>query len=67
LFYDGFNNYYTPKIYDLSDTNLSDILVWFKDAYGNKIPIRDAYTISGDILNEIYQAVFKIECELAIL
>jgi hypothetical protein len=48
------NNYYTPKIYDLSDSNLSDILIWFKDAYGNKIPIRDAYTGTIRILNEIY-------------
>jgi hypothetical protein len=42
-------------------------MVWFKDAYGNKIPIRDAYTGSTGLLNEIYQAVFKIECELTML
>jgi hypothetical protein len=61
------NNYYTPKIYDVTDSNLQFIKIWFKDAYGNRIPIRDAYSSEGGELDEIYQAVFKIECELAVL
>jgi hypothetical protein len=60
------NNYYTPKIYDLTNTNLSEFTIWFKDAYGEKIPIKAAYS-PDNIIWEIYQAIFKIECELALL
>jgi hypothetical protein len=61
------NNYYTPKIYDVTDSNLQTISIWFKDSYGNRVPIRSSYSSSGGLLDEIRQAVFKIECELAIL
>jgi hypothetical protein len=62
------NNYYSPKIYDVSDSNLQFISIWFKDSYGNRVPIRTSYTgPGGEILEEIHQAVFKIECEIAIL
>jgi hypothetical protein len=60
------NNYYTPKLYELTNSNYSEITVWFKDAYGNKVPIRAAHTPDNEIL-ETYQAVFKIECELALI
>jgi hypothetical protein len=59
------NNYYTPKIYDLSNSNLDYITISFKDSYGEKIAIRTSYSGEGP-LDEIYQAVFKIEIELAI-
>jgi hypothetical protein len=61
------NNYYTPKIYDVSDSNLQNITIWFKDSYGNRIPIRSSYSSTEGYLDEIRQAVFKIECELAVL
>jgi hypothetical protein len=61
------NNYYTPKIYDVTDSNLQTISIWFKDSYGNRVPIRSSYSGSGGLLDEIRQAVFKIECELAVL
>jgi hypothetical protein len=41
------------------------ITIWFNDSYGDKIPLRTSY-LTGGPLEEIYQAVFKIECELAI-
>jgi hypothetical protein len=65
------NNYYTPKIYDLSNSNINYIKVWFHDSYGQIVVIRSSYATpdaSGNPqLNEIMQAVFKIECELAIM
>jgi hypothetical protein len=64
------NNYYTPKIYDLTNTDYSDITIWFKDAYDKKIVIRGAYTAINELEElvwETYQAVFKIECELALI
>jgi hypothetical protein len=60
------NNFYTPKIYDLSNSNLDYITISFKDACGEKIPIRTSYSGEG-FLDEIYQAVFKIEIELAVI
>jgi hypothetical protein len=60
------NNYYTPKIYNLTDSNLKYIAISFKDFHGEIIPIRSSYSREG-FLNEIYQAVFKIELELATL
>jgi hypothetical protein len=59
------NNYYTPKIYDLSNSNLDYITISFKDSYGEKIAIRTSYSSEG-LLDEIYQVVFKIEIELDI-
>jgi hypothetical protein len=60
------NNYYTPKIIDVTDADFSEIIIWFKDGYGEKIPLRTSYSSETGFLDEIYQAVFKIECELAI-
>jgi hypothetical protein len=62
------NNYDTPKIYDLTNSEIKDIRIQFRDAYGKLIPIRSSYS-SGDptIADEIQQATFKIEIELAIL
>jgi hypothetical protein len=60
------NNYYTPKIIDVTDADFSEIVIWFKDGYGEKIPLRTSYSSEHGVLDEIYQALFKIECELAI-
>jgi hypothetical protein len=60
------NSFYTPKIYDLSNSNLDCITISFKDACGEKIPIGTSYSGEG-FLDEIYQAVFKIEIELAVI
>jgi hypothetical protein len=67
------NNYYSPKIFNLTNSNLDNISIIFKDANGNIIPLRTPY-YSGPIepgvgyhTNEIRQAVFKIEIELAII
>jgi hypothetical protein len=62
------NNYYTPKIIDVSDAEFHEIVIWFKVGTGAQIAIRSSHYSScgnGKIENE--QAVFKIECELAIL
>jgi hypothetical protein len=40
------------------------IRIWFHDATGELIALRTSYSGQG-FLDEIYQAVFKIECELA--
>jgi hypothetical protein len=55
------NNYYTPKIFDLTNLNVQEIIISFRDAYGELIPGN-----TGE-LQEIRQAVFKIEIEQAIL
>jgi hypothetical protein len=60
------NNFYTPKMYDVTNANLSKIRIWFYDATGSSIALRTSYSGQG-FLDEIYQAVFKIECELAII
>jgi hypothetical protein len=62
------NNCYTSKIYDLRNSEIKDICIQFRDVYGKLIPIRTSYS-SGDpiIADEIQQATFKIETELAIL
>jgi hypothetical protein len=56
------NNYYTPKIYDLTNSPIKEIKIWFKDSHGEIIPLRTSYSGEGGFLNEIYQAVLKIEC-----
>jgi hypothetical protein len=61
------NNYYTPKIFDLTNVNIQELIISFTDACGELIPIRTSYTRSTEELAEIRQAVFKIEIELAIL
>jgi hypothetical protein len=66
------NNYFTPKIYDLSNSNETKIIIWFKDSYGNIINIIEPYTappvdgVEQPAWYEVYRAVFKIEAELAI-
>jgi hypothetical protein len=68
------NNYYTPKIYNLTNSTLDRISISFRDSHGSLICIRTPYSSDPSVgeagpgfLDEIYQAVFKIECELAIL
>jgi hypothetical protein len=61
------NNYYSPKIYDVTNSDIKDVTIWFKDSYGQKKCIRTSYSGEDDFLEEIRQVVFKIECELAIL
>jgi hypothetical protein len=67
------NNFYSPKIFNLTNSTLDNISIRFKDATGNIIPLRTPYysgpVIPGDQYhtNEIRQAVFKIEIELAII
>jgi hypothetical protein len=58
------NNFYTPKIYDLSEMNVSEIELWFNDAHGQQIPIRKVYGLPLQGI-EYDQAVFKLELELA--
>jgi hypothetical protein len=58
------NNYYTPKIYDLTHSSIKEISIWFKDSHGELIVLRTSYSSEDGFLDEIYQAVFKIECEL---
>ena len=59
------NNYYTPKIYDLTNSEIKDIRIQFRDAYGKLIPIRTSYSADDDntTQEEIQQATFKIEIE----
>jgi hypothetical protein len=63
------NNYYTPKIYDLTNSFINNITIFFRDAYGKPIVIRSSYAPGSDPMEitEIEQAVFKIEIELAIV
>jgi hypothetical protein len=61
------NNYYTPKIFDLTNLNIQEIIISFRDACGELILIRTSYTGNTGELQEIRQAAFKIEIEIAIL
>jgi hypothetical protein len=61
------NNYYTPKIFDLTNVNVQEIIISSRDACGELIPIRTSYTGNTGELQEIRQVVFKIEIELVIL
>jgi hypothetical protein len=61
------NNYYTPKIFDLTNLNIQEITISFRDACGELIPIRTSYTGNTGELQKIRQAAFKIEINLAIL
>jgi hypothetical protein len=60
------NNYYTPKIFDLTNSDEKTINIWFKDAHGEIIPIRTPYSSDHGTWDEIHQVVFNIECELAV-
>jgi hypothetical protein len=61
------NIYNNQKIYDLTNSSERAIEVWFNDTYGNIIPVQTAYSTDHGTWDEIYKAVFKIECELAII
>jgi hypothetical protein len=61
------NIYNNPKIYDLTNSSDSFIEVWFKDAFGNIIPVQTPYSTDHGTWDEIYKAVFTIECELTIV
>jgi hypothetical protein len=63
------SNYYIFKIYDLTNSEIKDIRIQFRDAYGKLIPIRTSYSADDDNITteEIQQATFKIEIELVIL
>jgi hypothetical protein len=45
--YDGFmmvmNNYYSLKVFDLSNSDLKEIKIWFRDGFGEIIPIIKSY------------------------
>jgi hypothetical protein len=63
------NNYYTPKLYNLTNSpELQEIRIWFKDSYGERVCLRTSYAGTSDLnlLDEIRQAVFRIELELVI-
>jgi hypothetical protein len=67
------NNFYSPKIFNLTNSTLDFIKIYFKDATGNVIPLRTPYVEvppegSGSVHTDgIRQAVFKLEIELATL
>jgi hypothetical protein len=60
------NNFYSPKIYDVTRIDIQSLNIYFTDSTGEKIPIRTSYSGTG-FLDEIYQASFRIECELVII
>jgi hypothetical protein len=60
------NNFYTPKVYDVTNLTDKQIIIYFRDSKGEKIPITTSYSSQGDLLDEIYSAIFKLELELAI-
>jgi hypothetical protein len=59
-------NYYTPKIFDLTNLNIQEIIISFRNACEELIPIRTCTGNTGE-LQEIRQAAFKFEIQLAIL
>jgi hypothetical protein len=65
------NNYYTPKIYNLTNSTTKEIEIWFKDAYGNTIELQLPFAVSrpDDVETDQgnYFATFKMEIELAIM
>jgi hypothetical protein len=42
------NNYYTPKIYDLTNSEIKDIRIQFRDPYGKLIPICSSYSANNN-------------------
>jgi hypothetical protein len=42
------NNYYTLKIYVLTNSDIDNISISFRDAYGALIPIRSSYSANND-------------------
>jgi hypothetical protein len=66
------NNYYTPKIYNLTNSAAKEIEIWFKDAYGNTIDLQVPFSVYNrppDVDDDLgsYFATFKMEIELAIM
>jgi hypothetical protein len=64
------NNFYNPKIYDVSNQQMSYIKIWFLDSTGQKVPIRSSFSPPDKPpldLSEVMSAVIRLECELAIL
>jgi hypothetical protein len=61
------NIYNNPEMYNLTNCSERVIEVWFKDAYGNIIPVQTPYSADHGTWDEIYKAVFTIECELDII
>jgi hypothetical protein len=61
------NNFYNPKIYDLSNNDAQFIKLWFLDSSGEKVCLRGSFTGANEVfLGEVYQAAIRLECELAI-
>jgi hypothetical protein len=63
------NNYYTPKIYDVTYADLKSIKINFTDAFGEEIKLKYNTTETVDNVDEdaSYRAAFRMECELAII
>jgi hypothetical protein len=67
------NNFYNAKVFDVSgQEGLEFIKLWFVDSMGKAVPLRVLYNNNyvnpggGNWLG-VYQAVIRMECELAIL
>jgi hypothetical protein len=61
------NNFYNPKVFDLTNNNARHIKLWFQDSTGQPICLRGSISANGGFLNEVEQAVIRLECELAII
>jgi hypothetical protein len=68
------NNYYTPKIYDVTNSDLKSIKINFTDAFGEVIKLKynTTETVDDDagVSTEEkvgYRSAFRMECELAII
>jgi hypothetical protein len=68
------NNYYTPKIYDVTNSDLKSIKINFTDAFGETIKLKYNTTetvedAEGMAVEEKvgYRSAFRMECELAII
>jgi hypothetical protein len=68
------NNFYNPKIYDVSNIQgLESIRLWFVDSVGKTVPIKHNYSDghyvdaegNSHTFSGVYQAVIRMECELA--
>jgi predicted esterase YcpF (UPF0227 family) len=63
------NNYYTPKLYDVTNSDLKFIKINFTDSFGEEIKLKYNTTETVDEVDEsvVYKAAFRMECELAII
>jgi hypothetical protein len=62
------NNFYNPKIFDLTNNTTSFIKLWFIDSAGSPVCLRTAFTPEGGaFLSEVYTATIRLELELAIM